>query len=88
MTTIDVKVLDARLTERYDELRPAYATPGSAGLDLRACIDAPLVLEPGQTKLIPTGLAIHIGDPRLAAMILPRSGWATSTASCSATWSA
>ncbi len=74
MTTIDVKVLDARLTERYDELRPAYATPGSAGLDLRACIDAPLVLEPGQTKLIPTGLAIHIGDPRLAAMILPRSG--------------
>ena len=74
MTTIDVKVLDARLTERYDELRPAYATPGSAGLDLRACIDAPLVLEPGQTKLIPTGLAIHIGDPGLAAMILPRSG--------------
>jgi dUTP pyrophosphatase len=74
MTTIDVKVLDARLTERYDELRPAYATPGSAGLDLRACLDAPLVLEPGQTKLIPTGLSIHIADPRLAAMILPRSG--------------
>ena len=53
---------------------PAYATPGSAGLDLRACLDAPLVLEPGQTELIPTGLAIHIGDPGLAAMILPRSG--------------
>ncbi len=74
MTTIDVKLLDPRLAERYEELRPAYATPGSAGLDLRACLDAPLVLEPGQTKLIPTGLAIHIGDPGLAAMILPRSG--------------
>jgi dUTP pyrophosphatase len=53
---------------------PAYATPGSAGLDLRACLDAPLRLEPGQTELIPTGLAIHIGDSALAAMILPRSG--------------
>jgi dUTP pyrophosphatase len=53
---------------------PAYATPGSAGLDLRACLDAPLVLEPGQAALIPTGLAIHIGDPGLAAMLLPRSG--------------
>jgi dUTP pyrophosphatase len=53
---------------------PAYATPGSAGLDLRACLDAPLVLEPGQTVLIPTGLSIHIGDPNLAAMVLPRSG--------------
>ncbi len=74
MTTIDVKVLDARLAERFDELRPTYATPGSAGLDLRACLDAPLLLEPGQTKLIPTGLSIHIGDPGLAAMILPRSG--------------
>jgi dUTP pyrophosphatase len=56
------------------EQLPAYATPGSAGLDLRACLDAPLVLAPGQTVLIPTGLAIHIGDPGLAAMILPRSG--------------
>lgn len=70
MTPIDVKVLDPRLAERL----PAYATPGSAGLDLRACLDAPLVLEPGQAELLPTGLAIHIGDPGLAAMILPRSG--------------
>jgi len=70
MTTIDLRVLDARMAEAL----PAYATPGSAGLDLRACLDAPLVLEPGQTQLIPTGLAIHIGDPGLAAMILPRSG--------------
>jgi dUTP pyrophosphatase len=53
---------------------PAYATAGSAGLDLRACIDAPLTIEPGQTVLVPTGLAIHIGDPGYAAMILPRSG--------------
>jgi dUTP pyrophosphatase len=70
MTKIDVKVLDRRMAEQM----PAYATPGSAGLDLRACLDAPLVLEPGQSQLIPTGLAIHIGDPGLAAMILPRSG--------------
>ena len=70
MTTIDLKVLDARMAEQL----PAYATPGSAGLDLRACLDAPLVLEPGQTQLIPTGLAIHVADPGLAAMILPRSG--------------
>ncbi|MDH3210123.1 MAG: dUTP diphosphatase, partial [Burkholderiaceae bacterium] len=70
MTRIDVKVLDPRMAEQL----PAYATPGSAGLDLRACLDAPLVLEPGQTQLIPTGLAIHIADPDLAAMILPRSG--------------
>jgi dUTP pyrophosphatase len=70
MTTIDVKVLDARMAEHL----PSYATPGSAGLDLRACLDAPLVLEPGQSALIPTGLSIHIGDPGLAAMILPRSG--------------
>jgi dUTP pyrophosphatase len=53
---------------------PAYATPGSAGLDLRACLDAPLVLAPGQAELIPTGLSIHIGDPGLAAVLLPRSG--------------
>ena len=70
MTVVDVKVLDARMAA----LLPAYATSGSAGLDLRACIDAPLVLAPGQTELIPTGLAIHIGDPGLAAMLLPRSG--------------
>jgi dUTP pyrophosphatase len=70
MRTIDVKVLDQRLREQM----PAYATPGSAGLDLRACINAPLTLEPGSTHLIPTGLAIHIADPAYAAMILPRSG--------------
>jgi len=70
MTTIDVKLLDARMANAL----PAYATPGSAGLDLRACLDEPLLIEPGQTKLIPTGLAIHIADPGLAAMILPRSG--------------
>ena len=74
MTTIDLKVLDPRVAERYDELRPAYATLGSAGLDLRACIDEPAVLQPGQTQLIPTGIAIHIGNPGLAALILPRSG--------------
>lgn len=70
MTTIDVKVLDARMADSL----PAYATPGSAGLDLRACLDEPLLIEPGQTRLIPTGLAIHIADPGLAAVILPRSG--------------
>ena len=70
MKTIDVKILDPRMKE----LLPAYATPGSAGLDLRACIDAPLVIEPGQTVLVPTGLAIHVADPGYAAMILPRSG--------------
>jgi dUTP pyrophosphatase len=70
MTTIDLQVLDARMREHL----PAYATAGSAGLDLRACLDAPLELAPGQTTLIPTGLAIHIGNPGLAAMILPRSG--------------
>jgi dUTP pyrophosphatase len=68
--TIELRVLDARMADGV----PAYATPGSAGLDLRACLDAPLRLEPGQTELIPTGLAIHIGDAALAAMILPRSG--------------
>ncbi len=70
MTPIDLKLLDPRLAD----LLPAYATPGSAGLDLRACLDAPLVIEPGQTVLIPTGLALHIADPGLAAMVLPRSG--------------
>ena len=70
MTTIDLKVLDSRMAECL----PGYATPGSAGLDLRACTEGPLVIEPGQAALIPTGIAIHIGDPGLAAMILPRSG--------------
>jgi dUTP pyrophosphatase len=73
-TTIDLKVLDPRLAERYDEWCPAYATLGSAGLDLRACVDGPLVIEPGSTHLVPTGIAIHIADPGLAALILPRSG--------------
>ncbi|MBU6437660.1 MAG: dUTP diphosphatase [Betaproteobacteria bacterium] len=67
---IDVKILDARLRDQL----PAYATPGSAGLDLRACIDAPIELAAGQTILVPTGLAIHLDDPGYAAMILPRSG--------------
>lgn len=70
MTTVDIKVLDARVADSL----PAYATPGSAGLDLRACLDAPVVLEPGQAQLIPTGLAMHLADPGMAAMILPRSG--------------
>jgi len=70
MQTIDVKILDQRLREQL----PAYATPGSAGLDLRACIDAPLTLAPGRTELIPAGIAIHLADSGLAAMILPRSG--------------
>jgi dUTP pyrophosphatase len=70
MSTIELKLLDARMADYL----PAYATPGSAGLDLRACLDAPLELPPGGAALIPTGLAMHIGDPRLAAMLLPRSG--------------
>lgn len=70
MTTIDVKILDARLKDSP----PHYATPGAAGLDLRACLEAPLELQPGQTQLLPSGLAIHLNDPGLAAMILPRSG--------------
>jgi dUTP pyrophosphatase len=70
MTTIAVRVLDPRMADQL----PGYATPGSAGLDLRACLDEALVLAPGQTALIPTGLSIHIGDPGLAAIILPRSG--------------
>ena len=70
MTPIDVRVLDARMAEHL----PAYATAGSAGLDLRACLDAPLRLAPGATVLISTGLAIHLGDAGLAALILPRSG--------------
>lgn len=70
MRNIDVKILDARLRDQL----PAYATDGSAGLDLRACIEAPIRLQPGQTELIPSGIAIHLADPGLAAMILPRSG--------------
>ena len=70
MTTIDLKILDERIRAHL----PAYTTPGSAGMDLRACIDAQLVITPGEAQLIPTGIAIHIDDPGLAAMILPRSG--------------
>lgn len=68
--SIALRVLD----ERIRPFLPAYATAGSAGMDLRACIDAPIRLQPGATELVPTGVAIHIGDPGLAAMILPRSG--------------
>jgi dUTP pyrophosphatase len=68
--TIELKVLD----ERIRPYLPAYATPGSAGMDLRACIDGPMILKPGQTELVPTGVAIHIADPGIAALILPRSG--------------
>ncbi len=67
---IDVKILDSRLTDNL----PAYATPGSAGLDLRACLDAPLTLEPNAWQLVPTGMAIYLEDPGYAALILPRSG--------------
>ena len=67
---IDVKILDPRMADQL----PAYATPGSAGLDLRACLDAPLELAPGAAALIPTGLALHIADPGLAGLLLPRSG--------------
>lgn len=70
MKKLDVKILDERMRTQL----PAYATGGSAGLDLRACTQAPMVIEPGETKLVPTGLAIHLADPAYAALILPRSG--------------
>ena len=70
MHRIDVRILDARLHDSP----PVYGTPGAAGLDLRACVEAPLVLKPGETALVPSGIAIHLADPGLAAMILPRSG--------------
>jgi dUTP pyrophosphatase len=70
MPVIDVRILDARL----HEMPPKYATHGAAGIDLRACIDAPLVVAPGKAELIPSGIAIHLEDPGLAAMVLPRSG--------------
>ena len=73
MMRLDVRILDPRLQGQL----PAYATAGSAGLDLRACIDAPVTLAPGDALLLPTGLAIHIGDPGHAATILPRSGLGT-----------
>jgi len=68
--TLDVKILD----ERIRGMLPHYGTPGAAGLDLRACVDAPLVLKPGDSRLVPSGIAIHIGDPGFAAIVLPRSG--------------
>ncbi|SFP54077.1 deoxyuridine 5'-triphosphate nucleotidohydrolase [Nitrosomonas cryotolerans] len=70
MKKIDIKILDSRLNDQL----PAYATPGSAGLDLRACIDQSVTIEPGETNLIPTGIAIHLADPNFVGMILPRSG--------------
>ena len=72
MHALQARILDPRLGQQWP--LPRYATEGSAGLDLRAMLDAPLILEPGQTTLLPTGLAIHISNPALAAMILPRSG--------------
>jgi dUTP pyrophosphatase len=72
MRSIELKILDPRLGESIE--LPHYATGGSAGLDMRACIDEPLTVEPGETVLVPTGLAIHISDPGLAAVLLPRSG--------------
>lgn len=70
MIKVDVKILDARLRDQM----PQYATSGSAGLDLRACIAAPITLQPGHTELVPAGIAIHLADPGLAAVVLPRSG--------------
>lgn len=72
MRKIELKILDPRIGSEYP--LPAYATDGSAGLDLRACVDAPLEVKPGESHLVPTGIAIHIGDPGLAAVLLPRSG--------------
>ena len=70
MIKLDVKILDPRMRDQL----PQYATAGSAGLDLRACLDKPITLAPGQTELVPTGIAIHLADPGLAAVVLPRSG--------------
>ena len=70
MHKLDIKILDSRIKDNL----PHYATAGAAGLDLRACIDAPIELKPGATELVPSGIAIHLTDPGLAAMVLPRSG--------------
>ncbi len=70
MHKLDVRVLDSRLLEQL----PQYATPGSAGLDLRACLDTPVTLKPGESTLVPSGIAIHLDNPKYAAMVLPRSG--------------
>lgn len=71
-TPVELKLLDSRIGSEFP--LPAYATPGSAGMDLRAMIDTTMVIEPGETVLIPTGIAVHVADPSLAAVILPRSG--------------
>ncbi len=70
MRKLEVRILDARIRDSL----PHYGTPGAAGLDLRACLDAPLVLQPGDSQLVPSGLAIHLGDAGLAGILLPRSG--------------
>lgn len=70
MKRLEVKVLDARIRENL----PRYASPGAAGLDLRACLDSALTLQPGDSQLVPSGIAIHLGDPGYAALVLPRSG--------------
>ncbi len=70
MRRLEVRVLDPRIRDSL----PQYATPGAAGLDLRACLDAPMVLQPGDSQLVASGIAIHLGDPGLAAIVLPRSG--------------
>lgn len=72
MRSIELKILDARVGDTYP--LPHYATEGSAGLDMRACVDEPLTVSPGDTVLVPSGIAIHIADPGLAAVLLPRSG--------------
>lgn len=74
MAKVDLKILDVRLKDPSSGYLPSYATPGSAGVDLRACIDAAMKIHPGETMLIPAGIAVHIADPGLAAVILPRSG--------------
>ncbi len=71
-TPIELKILDSRIGSQFP--LPSYATPGSAGMDLRAMLETDLVIQPGETKLIPTGIAVHVADPSLAAVILPRSG--------------
>ena len=72
MKSIQLKILDARIGSEFE--LPDYATDGSAGIDMRACLDAPLQIQPGDSHLLPTGIAIHIGDPTIAAVLLPRSG--------------
>lgn len=74
MHRIDVRILDQRLRDNQGDSAPHYATPGAAGMDLRACIEGPLRLHPGESTLVPSGIAIHLADPGLAAIVLPRSG--------------